>query len=423
MEKINTSNSGRDMKILYVSRNFPNKLRPYEGPWALLQSEAFKKSGADIRVLSPNVFSYSKLKNYDNLKYFFNRPHRWKQNNIQVYGPKIFYWKNGRRFRHTYAKQTYLGIRRYLIELHKRWPFDLVFTQAIDPDAISALLLKKDLPILACGYIIGEAEVKSKMINDRVKKNVTEALHELDIVAAVSESVARSAEELIGKRRKVQVLYRGVLIGSHVVNSEIETYWRKRLELSGHDKVIMFVGHLYKEKGIFDLLNAFDSVAKNKKNVKLIYVGGGEDGKALKQMIEEMSLESRVKLTGPLKPDTVASLMNISSFICSPSYHEGLAQVNIEAGIMKKPVIGSNVGGTPEIVLNDFNGLLFDEPGNIEQLSNRIRLLLNDENLVRRLGENGYKHVISNFNAIENNKVMLSHFSEALQNAHIASTV
>ena len=68
-----------------------------------------------------------------------------------------------------------------------------------------------------------------------------------------------------------------------------------------------------------------------------------------------------------------------------------------EAQLMKKPVIATNVGGNPEMMVDGKTGFLV-EKGNHEQLIAKIRLLLEDKTLAKDMGENGHKFIDETFN-------------------------
>ncbi len=85
--------------------------------------------------------------------------------------------------------------------------------------------------------------------------------------------------------------------------------------------------------------------------------------------------------------------------ICPSECYEVLGFTVVEAMALGKPVIGAAIGGIPEMVINNYTGLLF-EPGNVTQLVERIQLLCGNESLVIEMGKNALEHI----NSLINNK-------------------
>ena len=79
-----------------------------------------------------------------------------------------------------------------------------------------------------------------------------------------------------------------------------------------------------------------------------------------------------------------------------PSLSEGLGRVLIEAEALGKPVIGSNVGGIPDLIKDGKNGFLF-EPKNSDNLAQKLRTLLKDKNLAMEMGKKGREFVQNKF--------------------------
>ena len=100
---------------------------------------------------------------------------------------------------------------------------------------------------------------------------------------------------------------------------------------------------------------------------------------------------SNIELLGRQNPQMVAQYIKNSSFLILPSISEGLGMTIIEAMACGKPVIGTKVGGIPELIKNNYNGFLI-EPNNPDELKLRIKFLIDNTNgkkLRKELGTNG----------------------------------
>ncbi|HRN69936.1 MAG TPA: glycosyltransferase family 4 protein [Candidatus Woesebacteria bacterium] len=164
---------------------------------------------------------------------------------------------------------------------------------------------------------------------------------------------------------------------------------------------VLFVGQLDKthiHKGLFYLIDALEIVVKKIKDSQLIIVGKGDYVNEYKEYIKSKSLVNNVTFLGYIDDNKLQEVYSAVNIVTLPSISqsEGFGMILIEAGSHKKPIIGSNVGGIPSIIKDGFNGYLV-EPKNVEQLAEKISLLLTDKQLAKKLGENGYKEIIEKY--------------------------
>lgn len=149
------------------------------------------------------------------------------------------------------------------------------------------------------------------------------------------------------------------------------------------------VGRLSKEKGLSVLLDALAQLKKQGISVPLHIVGGGPVEDELRFKIKELGLEDSVELLGQRPHDEVIEHIRNAAFMVFPSQAmENMPLVVLEALSLGKPVIASQVGGVPELVEHERQGLLF-ESGNSEALAQQIARLVRDQQLVMDLGRSG----------------------------------
>jgi len=114
--------------------------------------------------------------------------------------------------------------------------------------------------------------------------------------------------------------------------------------------VFLFVGRMEKEKGIFDLLEAFRIFSQNHKDWQLNYIGAGRAEKLLQEKINKYGLENSVKCFGYLERKALNHLTSLSAAIMIPSHSDSLPLTFGEAMQSGKPVITSDVGDLPFFV-------------------------------------------------------------------------
>ncbi|HEY0342685.1 MAG TPA: glycosyltransferase, partial [Steroidobacteraceae bacterium] len=158
----------------------------------------------------------------------------------------------------------------------------------------------------------------------------------------------------------------------------------KLRRLDDHEPTLLFLGHLLRDKGVYDLVRAFGMVAPRFPRMKLV-LGGVGNIDAVRQLAAQLEIQERVSCPGWLGPERKTAALARSTVFILPSYAEGMPMALLEAMSWGMPVIATPVGGIPQVVVNDSNGLLV-APGDIDALADAIRRLLDDPALCERLG-------------------------------------
>ena len=155
---------------------------------------------------------------------------------------------------------------------------------------------------------------------------------------------------------------------------------------------ILFVGSIIRLKGVDDLMTAFEMIAEKHKNARLIFAGEGTKLEELQKRVISDSLSDRVSLTGHLAQQELAELMANSYCLVLPSLTEGLGRVLIEAMACGLPLIGTEVGGIPELIEDKVNGLLIP-PSNPNELALALDWILSHPEEAEKMGEQGKQRV------------------------------
>lgn len=146
-------------------------------------------------------------------------------------------------------------------------------------------------------------------------------------------------------------------------------------------------------KGHKVLLNAMPGILAPYPDARLCIVGEGPMRAVLEARIGELNLKDRVIMTGH-REDIAEVIASFDIAVMASYASEGIPQFALQAMALGKPVVGTRVGGIPEVVLHGETGLLA-EPGDPESLAQAVIALLRDEELRRRLGRNGLHRVAS----------------------------
>lgn len=161
---------------------------------------------------------------------------------------------------------------------------------------------------------------------------------------------------------------------------------------TGHAKFILYVGRLEDIKGVKTLIMAVKGTP-----IKLKIAGIGNAQEEIHSLVKREAI-SNVELLGLINKKEVFELTQKASFaVCPSEWYENFPFSISETFLFSKPVIGSNIGGIPELVLNGTTGLLF-EPGNVIELQSKLLQLWNNEDLARSMGKNAREHAYELYN-------------------------
>jgi len=154
---------------------------------------------------------------------------------------------------------------------------------------------------------------------------------------------------------------------------------------------ILFVGRLTKAKGVDILLKAIKIIKeKYQKEIRAAIVGKGYLDEELKGLVMELGIEKEVEFLGVRRD--IEKLMQSTKLFVLPSRWEGLPLTILEAMSSGVGIIATKVGGIPEVIENEKEGILIS-PEDPEALAGAIAELLKDRELRVKLGVNAYKKV------------------------------
>lgn len=178
--------------------------------------------------------------------------------------------------------------------------------------------------------------------------------------------------------RKIHVIHNSI----HKIHfyTQKEARAKLGLETLPHATLLLgTIGELHKNKGQEYLLESFAQVKNDFPNMHLCVIGRGEEEVSLKKKAGELGIEDSVTFTGFV--DEAVRYLQVFDIFLLPSITEAFGYVLLEAGLAELPVIATRVGGIPEIIENDKQGLLV-RPKDTKELALAIRFML--ENKERR---------------------------------------
>jgi glycosyltransferase involved in cell wall biosynthesis len=163
--------------------------------------------------------------------------------------------------------------------------------------------------------------------------------------------------------------------------------------------LILFVGNFWKQsnKGIDILLKAFSKT--NNETTKLLLVGSGETIPFYKSLANSLGVLDKSIFLGSVSDSMLSDIYAACDVLVlpTPSKKEGFGLVLAEAMSSAKPVIGTNIGGIPEVIDHMKNGILV-QPNNVDSLADAIDYILSNPNVAEEMGANGREKCLEKYN-------------------------
>ncbi|BAY20657.1 group 1 glycosyl transferase [Calothrix sp. NIES-2100] len=156
--------------------------------------------------------------------------------------------------------------------------------------------------------------------------------------------------------------------------------------LSVKKVTLLFCGRVGQRKGAFDLIQAFANLPSTIKDRSQLILAGDGDLEAGQNLVNSLNLAEYITFLGWVDSQKRNELLADADVFILPSYNEGLPMAILEAMAWGLPVISTPVGGIPELVVPQKNGLLVT-PGDVENLSQAMQTLIANETLRLAMGE------------------------------------
>lgn len=225
-------------------------------------------------------------------------------------------------------------------------------------------------------------------------------------VICVSPSLfQRSIDDRLNKAKKQRILNKGTCTGldtnrkfnPNLISEEKLNELRDSLRIDTDTFVIGYSGRLVRDKGITELVGAFNLLAEKLKNKKisLLLAGGFEDRDSLpERTISEIKVNPNINYTG-WKFEGMENFYALMDVFVLPSYREGFPTSILEASSMKIPIITTKVTGCIDAILENITGVFVSNKST--SIADAIEFYVYNPEIRRTHGENGREFVTKNF--------------------------
>ncbi|MBA5710883.1 glycosyltransferase family 4 protein [Bacillus velezensis] len=388
------------MKVLWMTSVYPSSEKPGEGVFHETQAQELRKLGAEMTVICPRpklAAPFRVLKKTYRQKDI--RPaHEWRRG-VSVHRP--FYQAVPGQLKWAQPhKRMALSVLSE-IKNHGLKP-DLIHAHFAMPSGGAAAIVSKALGIPYVLTLHGSDVNVYPHYSKSAHRAFTFAVREAADIYAVSGSLREQMKKLI--EAECSVLPIGITLDAFRKRNETKEAVRKRLGLPPDRKLIVFIGRLVKEKGVFDLSKAVQSLDER---YEAVFVGDGPAESSLR--------EAAHIVTGQVPNDKVQDYLLASDVMALPSYSEGMPTVVIEALALKVPVICTDVGGLASL-FGKHRGLLI-KPGSPDTLAESILQYDEGEAWTPQTAEELSQTVRTYFDASHNAKALKEKYRSVMNRA------
>ena len=291
----------------------------------------------------------------------------------------------------SFSRKFSLSVLIQYIKLLKKYRIQIIHSHGAPVSSYSRLARKfLEFPLIITTYHISLERITD--IN-RFQKNIYKIIDRIgsifdDKIIAVSNAVKESLiSECWLPSRKIEVVYNGIDISRFSGDTDGSKI-KEELNLTPEDKIIGIIARLSHEKSHITLLKALKKVIKHVPNAKLLIVGDGPLKVSLMRSVKEMKLKDFCFFLGLRK--NIPEIISCLDVAVLSSMTEGLPISLIEVMTSGKCVVGTDVGGIPEVIDHGENGLLIP-PNDPDKLAEALIYLLNNPDIAKKMGKKGIK--------------------------------
>jgi len=297
-------------------------------------------------------------------------PNYEKRDGLEIFCPKYLSLPKCSLFKalmmFIFAFPTMLGLR-------KRFGFDLIHAHHIWPDGFLAVFFGRIFgkPVVITSHNPLLLRYLNQPIVSRIIRYV---VRQADCIIAVS--ISQKKKILVfdsSVEKKIKVIPNGVDLSDF--KPMASGFTRKKIGFNVGSSAITFVGRLDPVKGVSYLLEAIKKLDESGLKINLLVVGEGCELANLKKLTLDLGLSEKVFFAGARPHNEIALWMNACDVFVLPSFDEGWPTVFFEAMACGKPIVATNVGGSPEVIKSTDFGFLVP-PGNSTALAEAIKKAL-----------------------------------------------
>ncbi|HQZ97965.1 MAG TPA: glycosyltransferase family 4 protein [Pyrinomonadaceae bacterium] len=292
------------------------------------------------------------------------------------------------------GKKHYPGAVRHLARFLKAEKVDILHTHLFYSGLIG--VLTRRLGNRSIVALMRHHTSVVRMLGSRFHVKADKWMAEkADHVLTVSNAAKAYMLDVDGIRRNdIEVVHLGFNFEQLAPSAVDRSRIRAEFGFAEEDIVVGYVANFAHGKGHIQLVEAFEKIAAEIPNARLVFAGRGE----IAEVNEAAAKFPAGKIVFAGWQNDIAAFLNAIDIFVQPSLSEAFSQVIMEAMGVGLPVVATNVGGANEVIVSGENGVLI-EPNNVSAISNEVIRLSRDPELRRQLGVAARKTVTESFTA------------------------
>ncbi|CAN5459803.1 N-acetyl-alpha-D-glucosaminyl L-malate synthase BshA [soil metagenome] len=213
-----------------------------------------------------------------------------------------------------------------------------------------------------------------------------------DGVTAISSHLRDRTREAFNITSEIEVIRNFVNCDVYVRKPELVAAMRPRYATS-EEKLLVHLSNFRPVKRVQDVIEVFARVA-HAMPARLMLIGDGPDRSTAEFLARRHNVQDRIHFLG--KQDNVNELLPLADLMLMPSEMESFGLAALEAMACEVPAIATRVGGVPELIDHEVNGLLY-EVGDVEAMSTAAIALLTDETRLKTMAQAARKTAQDHF--------------------------
>ncbi len=390
--------AGTAGRVCLLTSNFPRWQGDAVTPFVLHLAQDLQALGWEVDVLAPHAPGAARRERLDGVAVRRFR-YLWpeSQQTVCYQGGALI---NLRKRRSNWLKLPLLVFFEWLalIALLARGRYDLVNAHWILPQGFVAVaaawLFRTPVVITAHGSDVFGLRAPLFTWFKRV------SLERAAAVTVNSSATERAVRDIAVKVARLRRIPMGATLrppAGEPNPSALRAQFRR-----GGGPLLVFVGRLVEQKGIFDLLRAVDHLVKRGSEVSLMLLGDGPERASLEGLCDDLGIRDRVYFLDWTDPAVVPNYLRAGDVFVGPSKRDRDGSVEaqglaiVEAMLSRAPVIATRSGGIPDLIHHEKTGLLVSE-GRPDEIADAVERMVGDPEMAQRLRDAAYDLAVAEF--------------------------
>jgi glycosyltransferase involved in cell wall biosynthesis len=417
------------MRILVVVSNYPRPGRRFSGVFNQRSVEALKEHCECVTVLSPRPYVPPLLT-------WILPVDRWKEyasagiyeiyNGVPVHRPAYLQFP---RLVSIFSQERGVPFfcMRTARKLHARYGFDAILSFELASAGGLAWRLAEDLDLPAVGWATG-SDVRFP-VHSSQGRNVARTLERLDLVFYQSHELLEKAAGLLHRLPSQSlpdrhaVLSRGIPMPPLLPRDQIRKRVRAEWGITDEQVLVLSISRIFRDKGIFDLLEAVQLAAARDSRVTCVVVGASpaydESASVQKQLDKVPGIRKTINLLPACHPDMVWEYLCAADIFAFTSHQEGMPNSLLEAMAMGVPAVAFAI--PPVLELEAGTGAVWlVPPFDPSSFSDALLRLTASPPERTRIGHIGRRQVLDRFLAEKNMTLAIERLAHVVQKRRLS---